>query len=386
MQRINLLYVVTKLELGGAQKQLLALIRGLDKEKFRIFLFTAREGLLIEEALSVSELTLIRSRCLERAINPLKDFSVLLEIYKAIRDNDIKIVHTHSSKAGILGRLAARLCGIEVVLHTVHGWSFHDFQHRVTYLIFRWLEEQVARLTDRIIVVSEHDKEKGLLNRIGNSAKYTLIRYGIDYAQFTGKKSELKKELGIDEATLTVGMVACFKPQKSIQDFIRLAFLAKQKMPGLAFVLVGDGVLRRDLEGLIRRLGLARDVFLCGWRRDIPGVLSGIDAFVLTSLWEGLPVTVLEAMASGKPVIATDTLGVREVVEDGQTGYLIPPKDMSGACEKLIRLLGDGQMRERMGRRARDSLGLRFHIDSMVSDTQRLYLDLYSQKGARHVN
>ncbi len=386
MQRINLLYVVTKLELGGAQKQLLALINGLDKAKFRPFLFAAQEGLLLPEALSINELTVIKSKCLERAINPLKDILALLEIRRFIKKNEIKIVHTHSSKAGILGRWAAKLAGVEVILHTVHGWSFHNYQPQPIRLLFKWLERLTARFTDRVIVVSEYDREKGLHNRIGRGGKYALIRYGIDYAEFQGERSGIREELGIGKNDLLVGMVGCFKPQKSPQDFIRLASLSKQRMPDVKFLLVGDGVLRKSLVRLIRRLGLDKEVTLCGWRRDIPSVLSGIDIFVLTSLWEGLPVTVLEAMASLKPVIATDTGGVREVVKDGITGFLVPPKDMNKACERMALLLNDLQSRRRMGNEAGKELAMRFRVEDMVKDTEKAYLEAVANKGGRRAN
>lgn len=383
MSRINLLYVVTKLELGGAQKQLLALIRGLDRKRFRPFLFTAQEGLLLPEALSIDELTVIKSRCLERPINPLKDLLALLEIRHVIQNNEIKVVHTHSSKAGILGRWAAKLSGAEVILHTAHGWSFHDFQPWLAYSLYGWLERLTARFTDRIIVVSEHDRRRGLDNRIGSSVKYTLIRYGIDHVEFSGAEGGIRQELGIPEKDLLVGMVACFKPQKRAQDFIRLASLVRKMLPCIRFVLIGDGIMRRRLEKMVRRSGLSGEITLCGWRRDIPRILSAIDVFVLTSLWEGLPVTVLEAMASGKPVVVSDTGGVREVVRDGQTGFLFPPKDMPAASERLCLLLKEQGLRTRMGREAERELGGRFSVRGMIEETQGLYSELCRMKGVR---
>jgi glycosyltransferase involved in cell wall biosynthesis len=218
MQRFNLLYVITKLELGGAQKQLLSLINKLDKTRFKPFLFTAKEGLLLPEAISIVGLTVKKSKWLERPINPFKDLLALIEIYGVIKENNIEIVHTHSSKAGILGRLAAGLAKVNVIIHTVHGWSFHDYQPKPLQLFFMWLERLCAKFTDKIIVVSDYDKQKGLNNRIGSDNRYAFIRYSVDYKEFNIHDQTIKKELGIDNNELVVGMIACFKPQKSPQE------------------------------------------------------------------------------------------------------------------------------------------------------------------------
>lgn len=384
MQRINLLYVITKLELGGAQKQLLSLIKGLDKTKFKAFLFTAKEGLLLADALSIEGLILKRSPWLERPINPFRDIAALIEIYSFIKKNNIDIVHTHSSKAGILGRLAAVLAGVKVILHTVHGWSFHDYQPRVFRFIFIWLERLSAGFTNRIIVVSDYDKQKGLANRIGNKEKYALIRYGIDYAEFSIKDGGIREELGIGANDLVVGMIACFKPQKSPRDFIRLAHSVAKSLSGIKFLLVGDGALRRKIERLIRRLDLQKEVILSGWRRDIARILSAIDIFVLTSLWEGLPVAVLEAMAAAKPIIATDTGGIGEVIKNGDSGFLVKPGQINALSEKLIHLLNDEDYRQRMGKRTKEALGRNFAITDMIRQTEELYgsLILIQNKGA----
>jgi len=386
MQRINLLYVITKLELGGAQKQLLSLIRHLDKNRFRLFLFTAKEGLLFPEALSINGLTIKKSIYLERSMNPLKDLLALIEIYRFIKKNNIEIVHTHSSKAGVLGRLAARIAKVKVIFHTVHGWSFNDYQPNMARLFFIWLERLIARLTDKLIVVSDYDKQKGLYNHIGKENKYTLIHYGIDYAEFGIKEQDIRKELGISTNNSVVCMVSCFKPQKSPQDFIRLAFLVKKVSPETRFILVGDGVLRKKIKRLIRSFNLEREVILTGWRSDIPRILSVADVFVLTSLWEGLPISALEAMASSKPVVSTHTGGVADVIFEGKTGFLVPPQDVDKMSDRLIVLLKDKNLRAQMGQNARDSLKFNFALMNMIKNTQDLYENLIKEKGAVYAN
>ncbi len=377
MPKINILYLITKLELGGAQKQLLSLISGLDKERYRVFLFTAKKGPLLSDAYSIDGLTLKRSNWLERPINPFKDILAFCEIYAFIKKNNIQIVHTHSSKAGILGRLSAGLAKVKFICHTVHGWSFNDFQPFFLRKILILLERLSARFTDKLIVVSYRDKQKGLANRIGDPDKFQLIRYGIDYSGFTLRSRDIRKELGIDTEDLTVGMVSCFKPQKAPQDFIRLAFLVKQSMPSVKFILVGDGVLRGRIQALINKFNLQRNVILTGWRRDIHRILSAIDVFALTSLWEGLPITVLEAVASSIPVIATNTGGIEEIIIDGKTGFLVLPHDIQGMSEKLILLLKDADLRRQIARNAKNNLNGDFALTNMVKNYQDLYKSLF---------
>jgi glycosyltransferase involved in cell wall biosynthesis len=383
MQKINLLYIVTKLELGGAQKQLLSLIRCLDRQRFNIFLFAANGGMLFEEARSLSGIKLKPSAFLERSLNPFLDLLALIEIRRYIKKNRIEIVHTHSSKAGILGRWAARLSGAKFILHTVHGWSFNEYQAVLENRIFVWLERITANFTDRIIVVSEHDREKGLVNRIGCPEKYTLIHYGIDYSDFLKTEDGVRKELGIDSGDLLVGNISCLKPQKSPQDFVRLAYLTREVVPDAKFLLVGDGVLRSRLERLIKELGLEDRVMLLGWRRDISRLLSTMDVLTLTSLWEGLPVACLEAMASSRAVIATDTGGIKEVVREAQTGFLVPCKDMETMSKKLICLLRDKELREKIGQNAKENLGLDFIKEHMVKSHEFLYVRLNQKGGHR---
>ncbi|MBN1913732.1 MAG: glycosyltransferase family 4 protein [Candidatus Omnitrophica bacterium] len=380
MPRVNLLYVITKLELGGAQKQLLSLISRLDPERLRIFLFTAREGLLLQEALSIKGLIVKRSNWLERPVNPLKDLLAFFEIRKFIKKNHIDIVHTHSSKAGIVGRLAAAATRAKIIIHSVHGWSFNGCQNFFVRSLFIWLERITARVTHKIIVVSNHDKEKGLGCLIGKISQYQLIRYGIDYGEFDLKNQDLKPGSEQHLDTAIIGMIACFKPQKHPQDFIRLAFLIKKILPLAKFILVGDGILRKKIERSIERLDLKNQVVLTGWRRDIPRILSSIDVFALTSLWEGMPVTVLEAMSLAKPVVATDTGGVREVIKEGETGFLVPVRDIKAMSEKIVSLLRNRQLRIKMGKAAKESLREDYNMPTAVSRTQNVYLDLIKEK------
>jgi glycosyltransferase involved in cell wall biosynthesis len=383
MKKINLLYIITKLEFGGAQKQLLLLARHLDERRYNLFLLTAKVGLLIDEAVSIKGLKLKTFKALERSINPIRDLLAVFEIYFFIKRNNIDIVHTHSSKAGILGRWAAKFSGAKVIIHTVHGWSFNDCQNAILRKIFIILERLTAKITDRLIVVSHADKQKGIRNRIGEQKKYILVRYGINPDEFISnieERQKARKGLGLVDGELLVGMISCFKPQKAPQDFIKLAALVNKIYPQIKFLLIGDGILRKKIEKTIKKFNLNGCIILTGWRRDIPELLSAIDIFVLTSLWEGLPIAVLEAMASGKPVIATDTGGVSEIIKSGINGYLVERRDIKAIRDKIIALLKDQDLKIKMGENAREILNSDFRSESAVFKTQNLYEDLIKDK------
>ena len=384
MRKINILYVITQLELGGAQGQLLSLIRHLDKERYNFFLFTAQEGLLIEEALSLGGLTCYRSRHLKRPINFAEDLQAMIEIVRFIKKNKIDIVHTHSSKAGILGRWAGALTKAKIVIHTVHGWSFNDFQKPFLKKLYLELERLSAKFTDKIIVVSNHDRQKGLNHKIGSEEKYSLLRYGIDRAQFGRRDPSIRKELGIGDGEMVIGTVACFKPQKALEDFVQFAFLASRVLPQAKFLMVGDGVLRKKIEKLIAKFNLTSRFILTGWRRDIPRVLSAIDVFVLTSLWEGLPIAVLEAMVSQVPVVATHTGGISEIIVEGETGFLVPCHDVPSMLKKACVFLRDASLKERITRAARQIVNEKFDTETMVKSHEDLYQKLAKTKGVTH--
>jgi len=385
-KKINILFVITKLELGGAQKQLLSLIRGLDQEKFTPFLFTAQEGLLLSEAVKINGLTVKKSKSLERPINLWNDLVTVFEIYTYIKEKQVSLVHTHSSKAGILGRIAARLAGAKIILHTVHGWSFHDYQGQFLRKFYICLERIAGKFTDCIIVVSRHDREKGLANRIVRPEKYQLIRYGIDYAQFNRRTSIFKEKLGVGPGVKIVTNISCFKPQKACLDFVKLAALVSRRLPETKFILVGDGVMRLAVETAKEKYALGERLILTGWRSDISEILSATSVSVLTSSWEGLPITVLEAICCGCPVVATDTGGVRDVIEDGKTGFLTACGDMENMCAKVTSLLEDELLRERISQQAKINLGDDFSLTRMLKSHCDLYESLILFKGANNAN
>lgn len=373
MQKTNILFCITKLELGGAQKQLLHILKALDKDAFNVFLFTAAEGLLVKDACALTHVTVLRSRFLERPINPVKDLCAFVELYRTIRKNKIAIVHTHSSKAGIVGRFAAWCARTRGIIHTVHGWSFNGSQPRLVQNLYIALERMAGAVSQRIIVSCDWDREKGLRHGIGSLDKYVLIHYGIEYADFQRAHPGARTQFVPEGTGLVVGSVACLKPQKAPLDFIRVAKLVHDRLPGVHFFLAGDGLLRRTVEAEIASQGLSHVVHLLGWQPDIPAVISSCDVFVLTSLWEGMPVTVLEALASSKPVIATHTGGISEVIKEGTNGFLTEPGKPEALSERLMCVLTDTALREKLARNGPASLSDDYRLQKMISASHDLY-------------
>ncbi len=384
MRKMNLLFVVTQLELGGAQTQLLDLIRQIDQDRYTVYLFTAQEGWLKEEALSIRGLKIHFSKYLQHSIHLPKDLLAMIEMVQFIKKNKIDIVHTHSSKAGILGRFAGAVAGAKILIHTVHGWSFNDFQNLLVRKLYIGLERLSAKFTDKIIAVSNHDIQKGIACKIGSESQYALVRYGIPRVQFGTRDPTIRKELGISPEEWVIGTIACFKPQKAPEDFVRLAFLTRQVLPQARFLWVGDGALRKKIEKSIAQFDLGPQFILLGWRRDIPRILSAMDVFVLTSLWEGLPIAVLEAMVSQVPVVATRTGGISEVIAEGETGFLVSCHDMASMLEKVRVLLQDPPLKERILRSAKRCVDEQFDTKTMVKAHEDLYQKLFQAKGMEH--
>ncbi len=386
-KRDKIVYVLTKLELGGAQKHTLDLIKGLSRNKYDVYLISS-DGLLAQDALKITHLNLTLVKSLQRDIHLLNDILAFFHIYRIFRKVRPDMVHTHSSKAGIIGRWAAWLAGVKVVIHTVHGFGFNDRQSYLKKRIFVLLEKITAKITDRLIVVSDDTLKRGLMAGIGkngqNQHKYTVIKYGVPEDIFdNGSVDSLTKkdELGIERDVPVVGMVSCLKPQKSPHDFIRMASIVSKKIDNAKFVLVGDGVLRKDLLDLIEDMGLRGKVMLTGFRKDAIEIMSTFDVFVLTSLWEGLPIVFLEAMALGKPIVATDTGCSSELIKDNVNGYLVKRKDYVGLADKTLILLKDGELSKNMGLRGNIFFKEnKFFTKEMLNRTTIVYDSLVNKK------
>ncbi len=377
---IRVCHIITKLELGGAQQNTLYTVGHLDRRRFEPSLVTGAEGLLVDEARGLDARVHLVDP-LVREPSPRRDAAALTRLIALLRRERPDVVHTHSSKAGILGRWAATIAGVPHIVHSIHGYGFHDGQPWLTRHLYQAVERVTGRFTTTAFVaVSRANMETGLALDLFLPEKVTLIRSGVPLPRFTPRESA-------PEGPVTVGMVGCLKPQKSPLDFVRVAarVLKEPGMDGrVRFLLVGDGVMRPQVETLIDREGLTGRVELAGWRRDVPELLRGIDILLHTSLWEGLPRVFPEAMATGLPIVATRVDGAPEAVEDGVTGYLLPPGDVEGLAQRTMLLVADPDRRRRMGAEARLRVGP-WDIDEMVRRQERLYEHMVAGEAERAV-
>jgi len=324
-KKIKIAHIITMLELGGAQQNTLYTIEHLSKEKFSCLLISGTGGILYEEAKKLQVKT-CWIRYLIRPIRHLYDLLAFFSIYRVLLKEKPDVVHTHSSKAGILGRWAAHFSGVPFIIHTFHGFGFNDYQNSVLHKLFVWIEFLTAKITDKLIAVSEENMKTALKKDIGLVSQYELIRSGIKISQFKNvdisRLAAKKNELKIKPEEKVITTIGPFKTQKNIVDFVKAAKLVSQTVPDTRFIIIGDGPRRtiNDLQSSVERLGLKERVIFTGWRKDIPELLAMSDIFVLTSLWEGLPRSIVEAMVSAKPVVAYAVDGVKEIVNDGVTG------------------------------------------------------------------
>ncbi|MDR2399450.1 MAG: glycosyltransferase family 4 protein [Endomicrobium sp.] len=373
---IKVCYIITKLELGGAQKVALHVAKNINKDIFDSFIIAGNGGIL--DGIIAKKIELYSLKDFVREISPLKDLKTLFEIYTVLKRERPNIVHTHSSKAGILGRIAAKLAGVKTIVHTIHGYGFNETQNWIVKNFYIFLEKFCALFSDKLIVVTKEDIKKGLHYKIAKEDTFVLIRAGIDtkfYKSFV-PNPEFKPELGISRDMKVVTTIGPFKPQKNLRDFIRAASIVSKRIDNVIFLVVGDGEQRKELEALIESLNLKYKILILGWRSDIVEILKASDIFVLTSLWEGLPCTIIESMCCSIPVIANAVDGVKEIVKDRETGFLIEPYDYEKTAENVVYLLNDKHILKDMGLKGFNSISQDYDINTSVKQHENLYLKL----------
>ncbi len=377
--KIKVCHIITMLELGGAQQNTLYTVSQLNRGKFLPILICGEGGILDEEARDLKGVPVHFISSLQRSIHPLKDLAAFIKIYLILRKQKPDIVHTHSSKAGILGRWAAFLSGVPIIIHTIHGFGFHSEQAFLKQRLFVFLERITSAITSKFIAVSKENINNGRNWGILKSEQASLIRSGINLEDFMSKNSEeglkFRQSMGIPTEAPLVGMVACFKPQKSPIDFVKIASEVLKSIKQTYFLMVGDGELRQKIEVEKQKRSLNRRLILSGWRRDIPSIMKAIDVLVLPSLWEGLPRVIPEAMASGKPVVASSIDGAKDIIKDGENGFLVRPHDIDRFASRVCLLLRDRKLSQKISNEALKGLD-EFDINMMVRKQEDLYCSL----------
>ena len=313
-------------------------------------------------------------------INPVSNSLALFRLRSYFKKNKFDIVHTHSSAAGILGRIAARLAGVPVIIHTVHGWGLQEGMNFFKKQLYIFLERLCGKFTDKLVVVSKVDIEKGLEYKIGNRSKYAVIYSGIDIKKFsktadTGKK---RKELGLKETLPVVGMIGRLDVQKNPLDFVRAAAEIQKQFRNVQFVIVGDGPLRKQAEELVKELKI-QNFRLLGFRDDVDEIIHTFDISVMTSLWEGLPRVFPESMAAKKPIVATNVDGAKEAIVEGVNGFRVETHRPEKVAEKVLYLLKNPRIAREMGEKGY-AMVEKFSLSKMLQDIEDLYEKLIKYK------
>ena len=383
---IRVLHPITRLIVGGAQENTMYTAALLDRQRFRVDVLcgpqTGSEGSLIEEVRQRGvPLTILPE--LLRQVSPKNDLLAVWKMARLMRRAGYTIVHTHSSKAGILGRIAARLAGVPIIVHTVHGWSFHEHMRPAVRDTYIRLEKWAASFTDAMLVVARRDIEKGLAAGIGKPEQYRLVRSAIPLDEFDPAQVDRlvsRRRMGLPAEALVLGNVGRFSEQKNPLDWIRVAGRVARTLPEARFVLVGDGPLRPQVEACLLAEGILEKTVLPGLRRDVPQMLAAMDVFLLTSLWEGLPRVIPQAMSMGLPVVANAVDGSSEAVLPGETGYLCPPGSNKELAQHCIELLCNPVLRAQMGLRARHEAARQFDLNRMLDQIAGLYEQLLAAR------
>lgn len=326
----------------------------------------------------------IRTVPIPRTIRPLADARAIWALYRFIRAERFALVHTQTSKGGFVGRVAAHLAGVPVIIHTAHAFPFHAYLHPIALRLYVLLERWAARWADLILVDTEAVRAEGLRHRVAPPEKLCTMPMGIDLEHFAPNRADgaaARREWGIAPDDLVVGTVARLVPDKGLECFLQAAARVSRAQPRARFLIVGGGPLRAALDQQARELGIDARVVFAGVRSDIPRQVAAMDLFVLPTKREGFGVVFAEAMAMGKPVVGSDIGPVREVVGAGETGVLLPPNDPDAFAEGILTLLADAPRRRAMGIAGRHRVEQRFDQRRIFERTEAEYRRLLAAKG-----
>ena len=377
--KIKLIHIITRLDKGGSAENTFLTLKGLDKSRYEVSLIAGpvedpsqdRRKQIEESGVSYIQVPQLR-----RNINFFFDFPALLKIRRLLKRDKPDIVHTHTSKAGLLGRLAARLAGIPSIIHTPHGHVFFGYFGALKTKMFVLLEKLASRITDKIIALTPREKADYLRYKVAEEDKLVVIPSGIELhkCQYPPKeeRSKLRRELGIPDRSAVVGTAGRLVPVKGPGFLLQAVGQVISEHPDTYLVFAGDGPLRKNLAKDAVDRGLAKKIIFTGWRDDMARVLSVFDVFCLPSLNEGMGRVLVEAMALGKPVVASDAGGIPDLIIPGKNGILVPPQDPEELARQIRFLIENREEREKLGRAGKE-MASAYSDEVMVKKIAELY-------------
>jgi len=381
---MRIVHIITRLIVGGAQENTLLSCEGQHHHGHDVTLITGPplgpEGSLMARAQSYGYRVEIMDD-MRRSILPFKDLRTYRRLVRRLEELNPDVVHTHSSKAGIVGRWAARRAGVPAIVHTIHGLAFTASTRPVVNHAYKILERRAAPITTRIVCVADAMREQSLAAGIGRREQYVTVYSGMTTEPFVNPpvpRSEVRRSLGLEDHHVAVGTIARLFHLKGHDDLLDLAPDLCAKFPNLRFLWIGDGLLREPFEQRMKAMNLRDRFILTGLvpPEKVPELTNAMDILVHSSRREGLARALPQGALAGKPVITYDIDGNREGLIDGQTGFLLPPFDKGKLAESLTKLMSDPGLPESMGRRGREFALGRFGADVMVKALDDLYRDI----------
>jgi len=389
MQTPKIIHIITRMDMGGsAQNTLLTCLELAGRYDIVLAFGPSTESRMIPEEQAIVNRRISRFQArggrvyrlpdLFRRIDPLRDTLTFAKLLIWLRREAPSIVHTHSSKAGLLGRWAARLTGVPIIVHTPHGHVFHGHFGAVTSKLFLSLERLSDRITDHLICLTRGELTDYLDLRVTRPGKASVIHSGVEIRRFQKPEvasGTIRSILGLDDRTLVVGTVGWLEPVKGPEVLLEAMGHVWQRRSDVHLIYVGKGDMEEPLKADVRRMQATDRVRFLGWRQDIPDVMHALDIFVLPSRNEGMGRVVVEAMAAGLPVVASRTGGLPDLVSDGHNGFLVPPGDALSLGRAIMELCADRDLRHRMGARG-PRRAAEFSLQRMVEKLDALYARL----------
>lgn len=394
MRKIKVVHIITRFDKGGSAENTLLTVLGLNKEKYTILLIKGpslesemsdEESLTVSESLKIAEennIKVINLPFLVRKIAPLTDLRALFTLFKILRKERPDIVHTHTSKAGFLGRFASFLARVPIIIHTPHGHVFHSYFGPVLTKIFVIAEKISSLITDKIITLTNRERDEHIERRIAPLNKFITIHSGVDLDRFMNLNINIKKkkkELNIPKDYCVIGTVGRLVPIKGHKYLVSAAEMIIKEFPKTVFIFVGDGFLKPILERHAEALGIRKNIIFTGWRKDVPEILYLFDILVFPSLNEGMGRVMVEGMSLGKPIVASNVGGIRDLIEDGKNGILVSPRDSNALRKAISRLIRNKKLAEGLGKIGKMEVYPDFDASTMVKKIDNLYESLLSK-------
>lgn len=392
MRKYKVLQITNFMDMSGQQETVLSTTAGLNTDYFEAHLAANLSGstrrnvdtILARRARSIPHLHVHDLPYVRIMPSPYHDTRTLIDLVRLMRRERFDIVQTQATKIALIGRIAAKIARVPIIVHFSHGWPYEfTLIPKPARTGFLMMEKVAAKMTDQFITCDYALLESGIRHNLGTRDQFVVIRSGMDLDRFltvNQNQSALRQSLGIPPGVPVVGTVMIFEAKKKPELIVEIAPRLLEAAPDTHFLLVGDGEMMNPIKTRIAELGLQDRFILTGLREDVPELMAIMDIFVHPAWFDVLPRAIVQALATGTPVVATRVGGIPEVITDGENGFLVTPRDLDALASPVIQLLQDPQLRATMGRNARESSSAAFTVDAMIKATEDLYMTLIEKK------